>query len=282
MSTTDAATAAITLTEDELDPYVTHCSTRRWLTGPGLPGDSGLFTFAELRRRGLRTVADSADRRRHRPGGGAAGPAGDRRTVGPGGLEAESVLLDGGTGEISHDAFLHDRPDLMGRRPLAPSLEALVRFARPPTNSPTLRGQFASYAGRLGRKAVAEASRQLLARVRGGHGRRGPAVLEDRGPDPPPVPGRRSRHGRSGLALDLPARLLDQEFGRAASSASRTSTSRPRSPTSRPAASCARRACPRTRSSSTSTRTFRCRRWRSTPRTTAVRPSSNSPPEPTT
>ncbi len=61
MSRTDAGSTAITitLTEDDLDPYVTHASTRRWLTGPGLPGDSGLLTFEELRRAGLRTVADS-------------------------------------------------------------------------------------------------------------------------------------------------------------------------------------------------------------------------------
>ena len=42
--------------------------------------------------------------------------------LGPGGLEMESVLLDGATGEISTTNFLHDRPDLMDRRPLAPSL----------------------------------------------------------------------------------------------------------------------------------------------------------------
>jgi hypothetical protein len=57
--TTTTTTSTITLTEDDLDPYITHASTRRWLTGPGLPGDSGLLTFEELRREGLRTVADS-------------------------------------------------------------------------------------------------------------------------------------------------------------------------------------------------------------------------------
>jgi hypothetical protein len=61
MSTTEAAVAAITLTEDELQPYISHVSTRRWLSGTGLPGDSDLFTFEELRREGLRTVADATD-----------------------------------------------------------------------------------------------------------------------------------------------------------------------------------------------------------------------------
>lgn len=67
MSTTRSTTGTttittITFTEDQLDPYVTHAPTRRWLTGPGLPGlpgDGGLLTFEALRTDGLRTVADS-------------------------------------------------------------------------------------------------------------------------------------------------------------------------------------------------------------------------------
>lgn len=57
--TTHAGDTAIILSEAALDPHVTHASTRRWLTGPGLPGDSGVLSFAELCRDGLRTVADS-------------------------------------------------------------------------------------------------------------------------------------------------------------------------------------------------------------------------------
>lgn len=212
MGTTEAAVAAITLTEADLDPYVTHASTRRWLTGPGLPCDSGLFTFAGLRREGLRTVADStADTRP------LASDLCDQLVigglVGPGGLETESVLLDGVTGEISTTHFLHDRPDLMGRRPLAPSLERLVRFATATDELAALRGQFASYVGRFGPKTVAEASSQMLAVFKEGTGGEVPPFWKMAALIRPlslvAGPGT-----LSGLALDLPARLLDQEFGR--------------------------------------------------------------------
>ncbi|KOU70956.1 hypothetical protein ADK57_11500 [Streptomyces sp. MMG1533] len=213
MGTTEAVVAAITLTEADLDPYVTHASTRRWLTGPGLPGDSGLFTFAELRREGLRTVVDSTGD----PGGRLLAELRNQLVigglVGPGGLETESVLLDGATGEISTTHFLHDRPDLMDRRPLAPSLDRLVRFATATDELAALRGQFASYAGRFGPKAVAEASRQLLAVFKEGTGGEVPPFWKMAALIRPlslvAGPG-----SLSGLALDLPARLLDQEFGR--------------------------------------------------------------------
>lgn len=160
---TTTATMTITFTEDELNPYVTHAPTRRWLTGPGLPGDGGLMTFEALRTDGLRTVGDSTGD----PEGRLAAELRDRLVIGgllgTDGRETESVLLDGMTGEISTTYFLHDRPDLMDLRPLAPSLEKLVRFATAVDELAALRGQFACYAGRLGPKAVAEASRQLLA-----------------------------------------------------------------------------------------------------------------------
>ncbi|MGW0614278.1 SUKH-4 family immunity protein [Streptomyces sp. NPDC002788] len=212
MSTTDAGSVMITLTEAELDPWVTHASTRHWLTGPGLPSGGGVLSFEELSRGGLRTVADStggpddllsAELREQLVIGGL---------LGPGGLEAESVLLDGATGEISTTHFLHDRPDLMDRRPLAPSLRTLVRFAEATDELAGLRGQFASYADRYGPKAVAEASRHLL------------SVFHD-GTDGEPAPFWKmaalirplslvaGRSGTSGLSLDLPHRLLDQEFG---------------------------------------------------------------------
>ncbi|MBT2675341.1 SUKH-4 family immunity protein [Streptomyces sp. ISL-14] len=216
--TTCVSDTAIILTDAELAPYVTHASTRRWLTGPGLPCDNGVVSFAELcreGRQGLRTVADStgdpAD-----PGDRLAAELRDQLVIGgllgPGGLETESVLLDGATGEISTTYFLHDRPDLMDRRPLAPSLRTLVRFAEATDELAGLRGQFASYVGRYGPKAVAQASQHLL------------AVFED-GTDGEPAPYWKmaalirplalvaGRAGASGLALDLPPRLLDQEFG---------------------------------------------------------------------
>src|SRR5262245_24399800 len=100
ISTTGSGATAITLTEAELDRYITHAPTRSWLTGPGLPGTGGLLTFEPLRTAGLRTLADLTD-----------GPSRlaeelrDRLVIGellaPAGLDTESILLDGGTGEIS-------------------------------------------------------------------------------------------------------------------------------------------------------------------------------------
>ncbi|MBV7698938.1 SUKH-4 family immunity protein [Streptomyces sp. TRM70350] len=215
MSTIDAAAAVITLTEDQLDPYVTHAPTRRWLTGPGLPGDSALLTFEALRRDGLRTVADStAD-----PDGLLARLREQLVTGGllaPDGLESESVLLDGASGEVSTMYFFHDRPALTDSRPLAPSLRTLVRCAAATEELADLRGRFASYAGRFGPKAVTEATRQLLA-----------VFEEGTGPDgemPPywrmaalirPLALIAGPGAESGLALDLPPRLLEQEFGAA-------------------------------------------------------------------
>ena len=212
MSTTDVATQAITLTEDQLDPYVTHAATRRWLTGPGLPGDSGLFTFVELSREGLRTVRDAtAD-----PDDRLAAELRDQLVIGallgPAGLETESLLLDGATGEIATTYFLHDRPDLMDSRPLAPSLRTLVRCATAADELAGFRGQFASYAGRFGPKVATEASRQLLALFEeGADGEMAPfwkmaALIR-------PLSLVAGPGTASGLALDLPARLLDEEFG---------------------------------------------------------------------
>ncbi|MGW0650834.1 SUKH-4 family immunity protein [Streptomyces umbrinus] len=163
MSTTDAGIKTITLTEDELDPYVTHAATRRWLAGPGLPDDGGLLTFEALRTDGPRTVADST--------GDPDLLAEDLRDLlvigallgGPADAETESVLLDGATGEVSTTYFFHDRPDLMDRRPLAPSLQALTEFVAATEEMAARRGRFASYEGRFGPKAVAAMSQQLLA-----------------------------------------------------------------------------------------------------------------------
>ncbi|MEU5089728.1 SUKH-4 family immunity protein [Streptomyces sp. NPDC021356] len=218
MSTTGTATAVMTRPETGLGPYATHAPTHapmhRGLTGPGLPAGSALPTFRALRRDGLRTVADSigdpdrvAAGLRERPvTGGLFGPVG---------LETGSLLPDGGSGGISPTYFRpdrHDHPGLMDARPLAPSLEALVRFAAVTEELAGLRGQFASYAGRYGSEAVAEASRQLLAVFEVGADGEVPPFWKAAALIRPlsliAGPGT-----RSGLTLDLPARLLEREFG---------------------------------------------------------------------
>lgn len=212
MSTTATATAVITLTDDDLERFVTHASTRRWLAGPGLPSGIGLLSFTELEREGLRTVTDATGD----PEGRLAEELRDQLVIGGlldiEGQETEPVLLDGATGEVSTTDFWYDTPELMERRPLAPSLEKLVRFATAAEELTELRGQFASYAGRFGPQVAAEASRQLL------------AVFEEGadGEVPPywrmaalirPLSLVAGPGSMSGLALALPARLLDQEFG---------------------------------------------------------------------
>ncbi|MEU6356015.1 SUKH-4 family immunity protein [Streptomyces sp. NPDC047072] len=213
MRTIDAVAAAITLTEDELHPTLTHATTRRWLRGPGLPADSDLFTFEELRREGLRTVADSTGD----PEGRLSDELRDQLVIGGltdlRGAETESVLLDGATGEVSTTSFLHDRPDLMGRTPLAPSLPTLVRFATATDELTEVRGQFASYAGRFGPTVVEEATRQLLTVFEEGMGGEVPAFWKIAALIRPLALVAGPGTG-SGLALDLPPRLLDQEFGR--------------------------------------------------------------------
>ncbi|MFI7504151.1 SUKH-4 family immunity protein [Streptomyces sp. NPDC049687] len=203
----------ITLTEGELDPYVTHAPTRRWLTGPGLPGDGGLLTFEALRTEGLRTVGDSTGD----SDGRLAVELRDRLVIGGilgvDGRERESVLLDGATGEISTTYFLHDRPDLMDPRPLAPSLEMLVHWATAVDELAALRGQFASYAGRLGPHAVAEATRQLLAVFEAGGTEGEPGLFWKLAAVIRPLALVAGPGTTSGLALDLPVRFLDEEFG---------------------------------------------------------------------
>ncbi|MEU1512182.1 SUKH-4 family immunity protein [Streptomyces sp. NPDC005811] len=212
MSTT-RSTTTIVFTDDELNPYVTHAATRRWLTGPGLPGEGGLLTFEALRTDGLRTVADSTGD----PEGRLAAELRDRLVIGgilgTDGRERESVLLDGATGEISTTYFLHDRPDLMDTRPLAPSLEKLLRFATAVDELAALRGQFASYAGRLGPQAVAEASRQLLAVFEAGAAGDGTGLFWKLAAVIRPLALVAGPGTASGLALDLPPRLLEDEFG---------------------------------------------------------------------
>ncbi|MCX5263807.1 SUKH-4 family immunity protein [Streptomyces sp. NBC_00199] len=222
MGTTRTTTAitTITFTEAELNPYVASAPARRRLTGPGRPGrpgDGPLMTIEAPRAGAPGTVPDVTGRPDTRP----AADLRDRRAtggiLGAGRRAAETVLLDGMTGEISTTYFFHDRLGLMDAPPLAPSLEKLFRCATAVDELAALRGQFACYAGRLGREAVAEASRRLLAVFEAGA--EGPgdasalfwklaAVIRPLALVAGPVT-------TSGLALDLPVRLLDEEFGSA-------------------------------------------------------------------
>ncbi|MEW2161854.1 SUKH-4 family immunity protein [Streptomyces sp. NPDC007084] len=207
MSTTDTDVGgAITLSDHELDPYVTHLPTRHLLTGAGLPAESALLGFDTLREYGLRTLADlagDADR--------LAEELRDRLVIGA--LRSldrdlESLLLDGTTGEVS-SAYVPRNPAHLDLSPLAPSLEALLRFAAA-TEELTAPG---SRPAPFGPKAVAETSDRLGAVF---------ADTADRaGADVAPYwrmaalirPLARIAGPGEGLVLALPKRLLDEEFG---------------------------------------------------------------------
>ncbi|MEU3858563.1 SUKH-4 family immunity protein [Streptomyces sp. NPDC028722] len=207
MSTTEAGMPAITLTEAELDRYVTHAPTRGLLAGPGLPADTGLLTFSPLRTYGLRTLADATD-----------GPLGlaeelrSRLVIGelltPAGMARESILLDGVTGELTTAHLVAPSAP----RPFAPSLHTLLRFAAVTEELAGLRGRFATLAGRYGPETATEASRRLLALFEEGTGGEVPPYWKAAALIRPlslvAGPGT-----ASGLTLDLPARLLDQQFG---------------------------------------------------------------------
>jgi hypothetical protein len=204
MSTTDTDVGgAITLTDDELDPYVAHAGTRSRLTGPGLPCDGTLLGFDALREHGLRTVADlagDADK--------LAEELRDQLVIGA--LRSldrdlESIVLDGTTGEVS-STYVQRNPAHLDLSPLAPSLEALLRFAAATEELTLSRGR----PGPFGPKAVAEVSGRLS------------AVFEDAaGADVPAYwrmaalirPLARIAGPGEGLVLGLPKRLLDEEFG---------------------------------------------------------------------
>ncbi|MGW4226159.1 SUKH-4 family immunity protein [Streptomyces bauhiniae] len=206
MSMTDAGVTAITLTEAELDRWVTHAPTRGLLAGPGLPPDTGPLTFAPLRAHGLRRLADATD-----------GPCRladelrDRLVIGellnPAGMDRESILLDGATGEVT-TAYL-TAPSRT--RPFAPSLTTMLRFAAVTEELAGLRGRFASLAGQYGPGVAGEASRRLLALFEAGTDGAVPAYWKAAALIRPlslvPAP------GSTGLALEMPGRLLDAEFG---------------------------------------------------------------------
>ncbi|MDO0927496.1 SUKH-4 family immunity protein [Streptomyces sp. TG1A-8] len=207
MGTTEAGVPAITLTEAELDRYVTHAPTRGLPTGPGLPAGTGPLTFLPLRTHGLRTLADATDGPFR-----LADELRDRLVIGellhPAGMERESVLLDGGTGEITTAHLLAPSAP----RPFAPSLNTLLRFAAVTEELAGLRGRFASLAGRYGPRTVTEASRRLLTLFEQGADGRVPPYWKATALIRPlsliAGPGT-----ASGLTLDVPSRLLDQEFG---------------------------------------------------------------------
>ncbi|WP_460108173.1 SUKH-4 family immunity protein [Streptomyces sp. YKOK-J1] len=207
MSTTDAGIPAITLTEAELGRHITHAPTRGLLTGPGLPVDTALLTFSPLRAHGLRTLGDATDGP-FRLAEELRGRLVIGELLNPAGMERESILLDGDTGELTTACLVGPSAP----RPFAPSLATLLRFAAVTEELAGLRGRFESLAGTYGPSTATEASRRLLALFAEGTDGRVPPYWKAAALIRPLAlvagPGT-----TSGLTLDVPARLLEQEFG---------------------------------------------------------------------
>ncbi|MFD8154501.1 SUKH-4 family immunity protein [Streptomyces sp. NPDC059720] len=175
MRTTDTGCVTITLTRPEPDPWVAYLPEGHWLIGPGLPYADGVLGFGQPRGDGPRTVA-------------------------------------GVTGETSATHFRRARPAVMDRRLLTPALRKLIRCAEVTDELAGLRRQFAARAGRCNPEAVAEASRHLLSVFRDGEGG-APGPFAVMAPLIRPLSPLAGRDGGSGLSLDLPHRLLGQQFG---------------------------------------------------------------------
>ncbi|MGW1712369.1 SUKH-4 family immunity protein [Streptomyces sp. NPDC002156] len=150
------------------------------LTRVGLPGAEGGLRFGALRTGVLRTGVV-------------------RTMVNP-------------TGETPAGSCVPNRRAPLDRRAPASSLEVLLRFAAATEEMAAARGRFASGTGRLGSRTVAETSRHLLTVfAQGTNGDVLPywkmaALIR-------PLARFAAPGAESGLALDLPARLLEQEFG---------------------------------------------------------------------
>ncbi|MDQ0991180.1 SUKH-4 family immunity protein [Streptomyces sp. V3I7] len=195
MRTRDAGAAAITLTDKG--------TGRRGARAARREAPAGLE-----RTRGRRRFADVTD--------GPTRLAQELRNrlvfgelLAPVTWEAEAILLDGGTVEMG--SRYHYRP--VDPRSPAPSPATLLRFAAVTEELAGLRGRFASLSGRYGTEVAAEASRQLLALFEEG------ARTDDRAYGTAaalirPLALAAGRGTDCGLALELPGRLLEQEFGR--------------------------------------------------------------------
>jgi hypothetical protein len=118
------------------------------------------------------------------------------------------------TGETPSKRFPNRRTAPMGPRPSATPIESLLRFATATEEMAAARGQLAFSAGRSGPRTLAETSRHLLTVFAQGTGGGGDVLpYWKMAASIRPLARIAAAGAESGLALDLPARLLEQAFG---------------------------------------------------------------------
>ncbi|MGX1506866.1 UNVERIFIED_CONTAM: hypothetical protein RKD43_005491 [Streptomyces graminofaciens] len=217
----------VTVPKDMLHPAITHEATRRWLTTAGLPVE-GPIRFTPATGAGMRTLrqyvadegGDSAQLDRHIAELLLIG-----HLCGDEGCDGDEVVLDGSTGRVFSMWLYTKSPEGAKLFPLAPSLDALVRFVTAVCDFASLRGAFAALAGRTGAEAVAEASALLMSvftEEEWGESGWGSAVDPAGWEYAVPAFWRMIAVIRpmaliagpgQGLRLELPKGLLDEEFG---------------------------------------------------------------------
>ncbi|MFF8955989.1 SUKH-4 family immunity protein [Streptomyces sp. NPDC014894] len=228
--------ALVTVPAARLHPAIVHDATRKRLTERGLPAGPGLMRFDPLLASRAVTVpelldaeADPADLDAYiaglvvvgrltaadeDPGTEAPGPDGG------GGYEDEHldrVVLDGVTGRVFTLYLYEEHPEDAELLPLAPSLAALARLLAAAEELGVRRGA-------AGPDAVADASARFLRAVGEEEwaGEWGPAGEAAQWDDPVPAFWRVTALIRplaliaapgGGLLMDLPAAVLEAEFG---------------------------------------------------------------------
>jgi len=216
----------VTVAEDALHPAITHAATRRVLTEEGLPREHDLVEFGPLAEARMvavpHLVAAEADPADLDPYIAELVVIGRLRV---GEETTQEIVLDGATGRV-FSLYLWDKsPRGAELFPLAPSLATLLDLLAAADDFAARRGPFRHLAGRTGPEAVAEASGLLLSVFAGadwGSGGWGPAGDPAGWGHPVPVFWRIAALIRplaliagpgDGLRLDLPRRVLEEQFG---------------------------------------------------------------------
>ncbi|MEO3973453.1 SUKH-4 family immunity protein [Streptomyces sp. CAU 1734] len=222
----------VTLPPDGIHPSLTHEPTRSLLTGGGVPDGHRLMRFGPLAETGglpLRELlAGEFDPSAFDPA--VLDPyVAELLVIGhlsvvEEGEEEEEVVMDGATGRVFVLYVDEESPEFTEVFPLAPSLAALVRLLDAVDELTEVRGRFAGLAARPGPRAVEEASDLFFALVEDEEweGEWGSAGSPEEWDDDIPAfwripaliqPLSLIAGPGSGLLLDLPAAVLEEEFG---------------------------------------------------------------------